>query len=81
MVHGVPLDEMTKLREQMRLWEPPRGDALIVATSGRFPTDAITWAERHNQSDQAIRIELWPESHLEHLLAQRPDLIAEFGLR
>jgi hypothetical protein len=65
----------------MRLWEPPRVDVLIVATSGRFTTDAIDWAERHNQSDQVIRIELWPECHLEQLLAQRPDLIAEFGLR
>ncbi|HVA47720.1 MAG TPA: hypothetical protein VNH11_15225 [Pirellulales bacterium] len=53
----------------------------MVATSGRFTTDAVDWVERHNQSDQAIRSELWPESHVEHLLAQRPDLIAEFGLR
>ena len=41
----------------------------------------VEWVERHNQSEQAIRIELWPESHLEQLLVQRPDLIAEFGLR
>lgn len=54
---------------------------LIVAASVRFTTDAVDWVERHNQSDQAIRIELWPESHLEQLLAQRPHLIAEFGLR
>ena len=72
---------MSKLGEKLRLWQPPRVDVLIVATSGRFTTDAIDWAERHNQSDQAIRIELWPESHLEQLLTQRPDLIAEFGLR
>ncbi|OYV86735.1 MAG: hypothetical protein B7Z73_11255 [Planctomycetia bacterium 21-64-5] len=65
----------------MRLWESPRVVVPIVATSGRFTADAITWAERHNESDQAIRMELWPESHTEQLLAQRPDLIAEFGLR
>jgi hypothetical protein len=54
---------------------------LIVATSGRLTTDTVNWAERQNQSDQAIRIELWPESHPEKLRAQRADLIGEFGLR
>lgn len=38
-------------------------------------------AERHNQSDTGLRFEMWPESHLERLLAMRPDLIDEFGLR
>jgi hypothetical protein len=65
----------------MKLWEPPRVDILIIATSGRFTTDAIQYVENINQSDTALHIELWAESHLEMLLASRPALIGEFGLR
>jgi hypothetical protein len=66
---------------EMSLWQPPKVDILVVATSGRFTTDAIDFIEKHNQSDRALRIEMWPESHLERLLAEWPALIAEFGLR
>ena len=65
----------------MTLWEPPRVDVLVIATSGRFTTDAVAGIERHRQSDHALRIEMWAESPLEMLLAARPALIAEFGLR
>ncbi len=73
--------EIATLKEQMKLWEPPRIDIHVIATSGRFTSDAVALIERHNQSDTALRIEMWPESHLERLLASRPALIAEFGLR
>jgi hypothetical protein len=73
--------EIALLREQMKLWEPPRVDIHVIATSGRFTSDAVAVVERHNQSDIALRIEMWPESHLERLLASRPAIIAEFGLR
>jgi hypothetical protein len=73
--------EVATLREQMKLWEPPRVDIHVIATSGRFTSDAVALIERHNQSDTALRIEMWPESHLERLLASRPAIIAEFGLR
>ncbi|WP_133121824.1 restriction endonuclease [Pleomorphomonas carboxyditropha] len=73
--------DVALLREQMALWEPPRVDILIIATSGRFTTDAVAAIEKQAQSDRALRIEMWPESHLEMLLAARPALIAEFGLR
>jgi len=56
-------------------------DILIIATTGRFTTDAIEFIEKHNASDRAMKIEMWPESHLERLLAQRPGLVAEFRLR
>jgi hypothetical protein len=69
------------LKEQMKLWEPPRVDIHVIATSGRFTSDAVAVVEKHNQSDSALRIEMWPESHLERLLASRPAIIAEFGLR
>jgi hypothetical protein len=78
---SVAPDEIALLREQVKLWEPPRVDVLIIATSGRFTADAVVLVERQTQSDQALRIELWAESHLELLLAARPALIAEFGLR
>lgn len=73
--------DVALLKELMPLWEPPRVDVLIIATSGRFTTDAVAAIEKQGQSDRALKIEMWPESHLEMLLAARPALIAEFGLR
>lgn len=64
---------------QADLWEAV--DGLIIATSGRFSLDAVQWIEKHNESRKAPRIEMWPDSRLELLLAERPWLIAEFGLR
>lgn len=78
---SVGIAEIATLREQMKTWEPPRVDVHVIATSGRFTSDAILAVEKHNHSDSALRIEMWPESHLELLLAARPALIAEFGLR
>jgi hypothetical protein len=73
--------EVGLLRAQMETWEPPRVDELIIATTGRFTDDAIGLIERHNQEDHRLTIAMWPDSHLESLLAARPHLIAEFGLR
>jgi hypothetical protein len=78
---SVSVDDLALVREQMKLWDPPRVDVLVVATSGRFTSDAVLWVEKHNVSDAALHIEMWPESHLEQLLAERPSLIAEFNLR
>ncbi|MCJ2059812.1 restriction endonuclease [Methylobacterium sp. J-048] len=68
-------------KDQIALWTNPRADVLIIATTGRFSTDAVQWVEQHNERAAQPRIEIWPESHLERLLAARPALIAEFGLR
>ena len=65
----------------MALWSNPRVDVLTIATSGRFTADAVAWIESHNASGASIKIEMWPESHLERVLAGRPAVIAEFGLR
>jgi hypothetical protein len=73
--------EIATLKEQMKLWEPPRIDVHVIATSGRFTSDAVALVEKQNQSDSALRIEMWPESHLERLLASRPAIIAQFDLR
>jgi Restriction endonuclease len=78
---SVDLSEVTILKAQMALWEPPRVDCLVIAVSGRFTTQAVHWIEKHNQSDSALKIEMWPCTHFEWLLAQRPGLIAEFRLR
>jgi Restriction endonuclease len=75
-----PTDVAT-LKEQMTTWVPPKVDVLVIATSGRFTSDAVAIVEKHNGGDRALKIEMWPESHLERLLAVRPALIAEFGLR
>lgn len=78
---SVGANEIATLKEQMKLWEPPRVDIHVIATSGRFTSDAVAIIEKHNRSDSALRIEMWPESHLERLLAGRPGIIAEFRLR
>jgi hypothetical protein len=75
-----PADVAT-LREQMELWGEPRVDVLVIVTTGRFTADAVSIIEKHNVSDRALRIEMWPNSHLEALLAKNPALIAEFSLR
>ncbi len=38
---SVDLSEAALLKEQMKLWEPPRVDFLVLATSGRFTTQMI----------------------------------------
>ena len=78
---SVAMPDVTGAVAAMALWEPPPIDVLVVATSGRFTTDAVDWIERHNLANQRPQIDMWPESHLESLLAQRPALVAEFRLR
>ena len=78
---SISINEITEAREQMKLWEPPRIDILVITTTGRFTSDGVDLIERHNQSDLALEIEMWPESHLEKILASKPSIIAEFNLR
>lgn len=78
---SVNLQEVAGAKDQMALWSNPRVDVLTIATSGRFTADAVAWIESHNASGASIKIEMWPESHLERVLAGRPAVIAEFGLR
>jgi hypothetical protein len=73
--------DVSDVRSQMELWQPPRVDGLIIATTGRFTADAIALVEQHNQADRALHISMWSDSHLERLLAARPHLIGEFRLR
>lgn len=77
---SVNTGDVATLREQMKTWDPPRVDVLIIATTGRFTSDAVALIEKHNQSNEAMRIEMWPDSHLEKLLAKHPGIAAEFRL-
>ena len=78
---SVGRDEIVLCLEAVKLWQPPPVDVLIVATSGRFSRDAVTWRERREMDRMVPRVELWSDSHLEMLLARRPHLVATFGLR
>ena len=77
---SVRIVDIAASREAMALWDAPRVDTLVIVTSGRFTVDAIAMVEKHNQSDKALFIEMWPDSHLERVLASRPPLLGQFGL-
>ena len=85
--HGHPDEHRHQHRRQaataaaIKLWQPPVLRGLVIATSGRFSADAVAWSEQHNNDGAAPLIELWPESKLETLLAQKPYLAAAHGLR
>lgn len=65
----------------LSMWEPPAVRSLVIATSSRFTADAVAVIEKHNHDGKMPFIEMWPDSQLEAMLATRPDLIAEHGLR
>jgi hypothetical protein len=73
--------DLIECAESITLWEPPKVDELIIATSGRFTQDAVAWAEKRNHERLVPTIELWPDNRLELLLARRPHIAAQFGLR
>jgi hypothetical protein len=73
--------EVTGTLASIKLWEPPIVRSLIMATSGRFTTDAVQWVEKHNNEGQPPLIELWPDSQLETLLAQKPEIAIAYKLR
>lgn len=72
--------ELAAALSQMTHHEPPPVDVLIVATSGRFTENAVEWSESHGHGRKRPAVELWPESHLERLLAERPHIAAGLGL-
>jgi hypothetical protein len=73
--------EVAATAASVKLWQPPVVRGLIIATSGRFTADGVAAAEQHNNDGNMPLIDLWPESRLETLLAQRPYLAAAHGLR
>jgi hypothetical protein len=78
---SVNLNELSSVLAQIKLWEPPVVRVLILATSGRFTSDAVAFTERHNDSALVPHIELWPDSQIEALLSEKPQISAAHGLR
>lgn len=78
---SVGVKEIATTVAQCEHWQPPPVRGLIIATSGRFSADAVDWTEKHNERAALPLIELWSESKLETLLAERPHLAAARGLR
>jgi hypothetical protein len=81
LTKSVTPKDISGVLPEISLWEPPPVAVLIIATSGRFTADAVRWIETHNSKGLRPRIEMWPGPHIEALLAPRPHLVAEFGLR
>ncbi|MFI8778077.1 restriction endonuclease [Brachybacterium paraconglomeratum] len=73
--------EVSGTLSTLPLLEPPPIHTLVIATSGRFTSDAAGIADKHNAEGKMPHIELWSESRLESLLSARPDLVASHGLR
>jgi hypothetical protein len=78
---SVNVPAVSETLANMELWTPPVVRVLIIATSGRFTADAVSWIERRNETGTAPMIEMWPDSRLESLLSQRPGIAAAHGLR
>ncbi|MBC6476819.1 MAG: restriction endonuclease [Hormoscilla sp. GM7CHS1pb] len=78
---SVAVVDIAEAKEKVKLWESPRIDILVIATTGGFTADAVSLIERHNVSDSAMTIEKWAKSDIERILASNPALVAEFGLR
>ncbi|MGB7157321.1 MAG: restriction endonuclease [Tepidisphaeraceae bacterium] len=78
---SIGMEEISKLVNQMSLWEPPTVDEFVIASTGRFASDAVDWIEKHNHGRKPPLIAMWPDSHLESLLAARPHVVAQFRLR
>lgn len=62
-------------------WQDPPFDVLVIATSGRFTSDAVAWIERHNSRGERPSIEVWNDARLEFLLSERTNLIRAYQLR
>ncbi|TDE90077.1 restriction endonuclease [Occultella glacieicola] len=78
---SVAPSDITNTLATLPLWEPPVVRTLVIATSGRFTTDAVAIIEKHNADGRLPFIELWADSRLETQLSQRPDLVASYHLR
>jgi hypothetical protein len=59
---SVGLPEAAATLAAVTEWEPPLVRGLIIATTGRFTADAVSWAKKHNDKGAAPHIELWPDS-------------------
>lgn len=72
--------DLSSLVVKAETWVPPF-HAVIMATSGRFTSDAVTWSEVRASSGRRPDVELWSEADLERLLSRSPSIAAAHGLR
>jgi hypothetical protein len=77
---SVAAPDVNSALAMVRTWQP-RVHVLIIATTGRFADSAVALAEQNNETGHAPLIELWPNSKLEALLAQKPHVAAAHDLR
>jgi len=56
-------------------------EVLVIATSGRFTSDAVAWIERHNSRGERPSVEIWNDARLEFLLSERLHLVRAYELR
>ena len=66
LTKSIPHLEVAQAVSSVKLWEPPFVNVLIIATSGRFTSDAVAWIEQHNHAGERPTIEMWPDSQLEN---------------
>ncbi|MFF5688591.1 restriction endonuclease [Streptomyces albidoflavus] len=78
---SVPANSVMETIVAGKQWNSSRVNTVIVITSGRFTSDAVSLAEGHNADGIPPHVELWAESRLEMLLAQRPHIAAAHGLK
>lgn len=72
--------DVSALIVKAETWAPPF-HAVIMVTSGRFTTDAVTWSEIRASSGRRPDVELWSDADLERLLSRFPSIAAAHGLR
>ncbi|MCC5898104.1 MAG: restriction endonuclease [Phormidium sp. BM_Day4_Bin.17] len=75
---SLSVKDISYLKDQLQLWEPPRVDVLIIATTGYFSSDSVRFMENHNQSSSALRIEYWPIEKIKKIVESRPYLLEKF---
>ncbi len=77
---SVGLAECVQTVAQAKLWTDARFRVAVFATSGNFSQQAVEWLEARRESGEFPAVEAWGQSHLERLLASRPNIRSAFGL-
>ena len=73
---SVGVRDLGTIREQIRSYgDPP--DVLVIATSGRFSKEVLAWIDSENRRGDLPKIEPWPNTHLEVLVARFPEVLQE----
>ncbi|WP_420625599.1 restriction endonuclease [Candidatus Poriferisodalis sp.] len=74
---SIGVRNLNTLLEEVGLWSKNFA-VVIVVTSGRFTQNAVDWREQRELKGSFPAVEFWANSHLEHLLASRPAIRAQY---